>query len=296
MKYIIYHQVKQGIDCPDGITAAAIAHLANPDAEIIGDSYNSPGLELPRNLEPGDELIIVDFSYPTHVLEYWARLGAKITVIDHHAQQFPMLEGFSGAILDANECGATLTWKHFFPGKPMPPVLKHVRRRDIGADDYYKSTNNCRDSKAITAKLGANRAAVRKRGESVIEYIKPVLKYDEYAVFEHLEKPGEAMLKAEEETASSIASTAFETKLPEPVGIECWGVKIENESDNRLVSQIGAAVSQAKGEGSVCWIQTTDGLNSLRSNGVDISGYAKALGGGGHPQAAGFPKSYAFPE
>ena len=80
------------------------------------------------------------------------------------------------------------------------------------------------------------------------------------------------------------------------MGVWCWGIKIENEADNRLVSQIGAAVSQAKGDGSVCWIQTTDGLNSLRSNGVDISCYAKALGGGGHPQAAGFPKGYAFPE
>jgi len=295
MKYIIYHQIKEGVDCPDGITAAAIAHLANPDAEIIGDWYNSDREHLPQ-LQTGDELIIVDFSYPAEVLNEWESQGVSLTVIDHHAQQFPMLEGFTGAILDANECGATLTWKHFFHGKPMPSVLEHVRRRDIGADDYYKAAANCRDSKAVTAKLGSNRAAARGRGESVIEYLQGVLLYDEYAVFEHLEKPGEAMLKAEEETASAIASTAFKTQLPDPVGVWCWGVRIENEADNRLVSQIGAAVSQAKGEGSVCWIQTTDGLNSLRSNGVDISGYAKALGGGGHPQAAGFPKGYAFPE
>ena len=295
MKYIIYHQVKQGVDCPDGIAAASIAHLANPGAEIIGDWYDSDRTHLPI-FKKGDELIIVDFSYTTEVLSKWERLGFNLTVIDHHARRFPMLEGFSGAILDANECGATLAWKHFFPDKPMPPILKHVRRRDIGADDYYKDDANCRDSKAITAKLGSNRAAVRKRGESVVEYLQSVLKYDSYAVFEHLEKPGEAMLKAEEKTASAIAATAFKTKLPEPVGIECWAIKIENEADNRLVSQVGAAVSQAKGEGSVCWIQATDGLNSLRSNGVDISGYAEALGGGGHPSAAGFPKGYAFPE
>jgi hypothetical protein len=33
VKYITYHQVKQGVDCPDGIMAAAIAQLANPDAD-----------------------------------------------------------------------------------------------------------------------------------------------------------------------------------------------------------------------------------------------------------------------
>ena len=89
--------------------------------------------------------------------------------------------------------------------------------------------------------------------------------------------------------AASIAALAC--PKAELLGdVACWKICIEDPKNDRLVSQIGAAVCQAKGEGTVCWIETSSGLNSLRSNGVDISGYAKALGGGGHPFASGWPR------
>lgn len=284
MKYIIYHQVKKGVDCPDGVMAAAICALAHPGAELIGDWYNSDRT-LFNVITPRTEIIIVDFSYPAERLKRWESEGAKVTVIDHHAPKFPELEGFSGAILDANECGATLTWKHFFPDQPQPPILAHVRRRDIGADGYYKAPENCRDSKAVTAKLSLNRS----QAEDPVAYLQEVLKYGNHEIWEHLERPGEALLKEEERIAGAIAATAVESNLPSPVGVACWKVCIEDPKNDRLVSQIGAAVCQAKGEGTICWIEASGGLNSLRSSGVDVSGYAKALGGGGHHQAAGFP-------
>lgn len=43
MDYIIYHQVRPGTDCPDGIMAAAVTsmylRLQGRDYELIGDSY-----------------------------------------------------------------------------------------------------------------------------------------------------------------------------------------------------------------------------------------------------------------
>jgi uncharacterized protein len=286
MKYIIYHQVKKGVDCPDGIFAAAIAQLANLDAELIGDWYNSDGPDFgQRCLEYGDELIIVDFSYSAERLLRWEQWGVKITLIDHHAPKFPELEGFSGAILDADECGATLTWKYFFPDKPLPEILRHVRRRDIGADDYYKAPENCLDSKRITAALSKGRATF---SVNKVAYLQSWLTADAAAI-RGLELLGETLQEQDAERAKELAAIAYPSELPAPCDdIACWKVIIQDGKDNRLVSQIGAAICQENGEGTIAWIVASTGENSLRSHGVDISGYAKALGGGGHEFAAGF--------
>jgi hypothetical protein len=286
LKYIIYHQVKKGVDCPDGIMAAAIAQLANPDAELIGDWYNSDGPDFgTRYLERDDELFIVDFSYPSERLLLWDSWGVEITLIDHHAPKFPELEGFSGAILDANECGATLTWKYFFPGKPVPEILRHVRRRDIGADGYYKAAENCLDSKQITAALSKGRSTSADK----IAYLQNWLTASAEDI-EGLRKHGEELQAADAERAAELAAIAYPSELPAPCDdIACWKLIIQNEKDNRLVSQIGAAICQENGEGTIAWIVASTGENSLRSHGVNISGYAKALGGGGHEFAAGFP-------
>lgn len=282
MKYIIYHQIKDGVDCPDGIMAATIASLAMPDAHIIGDWYNSD-----NNFDfEGDEVTIVDFSYPAERLKEWEDLGAKMTVIDHHAPKFPELSGFSNAILDENECGATLAWDYFFPGQPRPPILFHVRRRDIGADSYYKDANACLDSKAITAALSHN----RQEASNPMAYLQSVLELDDLS---ELRAQGKKIAADDERDAQLIAQRAYKICLPHPAGdgkVACWKVELRSEKEDRLVSLIGAAVTRSKGEGSICWIEPSDGSNSLRSNGVDISGYAKQLGGGGHPFASGFPR------
>lgn len=108
---IIYHEVKPGIDCPDGVMAAATVSLAYPDAVIVGDSYQDNDWydENDPCAYVNCKLIIVDFSYPAHWLNHWENNGCRVTVIDHHAPKFPMLSGFSGAILDANECGGYAT-------------------------------------------------------------------------------------------------------------------------------------------------------------------------------------------
>lgn len=182
---IIYHQVKTGIDCPDGIMAAAIAAMylkeQGQSYQFIGDSYRHADDygDKPDRDFIGENLIIVDFSYPVHWLKYWEAQGAKITIIDHHAPKFPMLSGFAGAVLDANECGATLTWKHFFRDRPIPGLLTHVRRRDIGADGYYDGL--VPESEAINEGLSSIRSMAKSCNVSVIDTLINVLS-DEFAV------------------------------------------------------------------------------------------------------------------
>ena len=271
--------------------AAAIAKLAHPEAVLCPDHYNSGADPFPEALEYLDQVIIVDFSYPAERLNLWEQWGVKVTLIDHHEPRFPELKSFSGAILDADECGATLTWRHFFPDKPMPPILAHVRNRDIGANGYYKAPGNCLDSKQITAALSLSRETEKANEGDVIEYLQDWLKATDEELGP-LRELGERLQKREQKRAMTLAATKAPATLP--TGEDCWKVVVKASRDDRLVSQIGAAVCQEQGNPSVCWIVTTNGTNSLRSQGVDVAAIAKRLGGGGHPQSAGFPKDFTL--
>ena len=142
---IIYHQVKPGIDCADGIAAAWVTKRKYKHATLIGASYEG---EIP-DVSAFDQLFIVDFSFALSVLREWQAQGKTVVVIDHHKTAMADLSKFdsavfrlnesgmiydfnhSGAIFDLTECGATLAWKSFFPDEPMPPILGYVRDRDL---------------------------------------------------------------------------------------------------------------------------------------------------------------------
>ncbi|MCD8487940.1 MAG: hypothetical protein LRZ84_14690 [Desertifilum sp.] len=149
-KYIIYHQTKPGKDCHDGIASAWVAHLAYPEAQLLGWTYqqNQQG-EFPQ-LSSGDVAIVVDFSFPTSLLSDWEKHGIRAYIIDHHISAQEQLDQFRidnfeefinqgimgmlppiSAVFDMKECGATLTWKVLHPAQPMPYFLEFVKDRDL---------------------------------------------------------------------------------------------------------------------------------------------------------------------
>ncbi len=134
---IIYHQAKPGVDCPDGICAAWVAHQAYPKAQILGCSYDEQHrLKQFESLEMNvlERLTLVDFSFSSEVMEILLEKKIKIEVIDHHITAWNDLSSLSDRFVfdyDVNECGATLAWKHFFPTKPMPVFLEYIRDRDL---------------------------------------------------------------------------------------------------------------------------------------------------------------------
>ena len=284
---IIYHQVKKGTDCPDGIFAAAIAAYAHDfDCEIYGDSYRHnddyptvPNPSFP--VEAGDKLIIVDFSYPAHWLRYWEDLGAHVTVIDHHAPKFPMLENFSGAILNKDECGATLTWKHFFPDQPMPSILEDVRNRDIGTGGYYKFPSPPR-THAINEGLSKYRHGLHGSLKENLQSLIWVLAEDEW---EWLENVGKPIVEERDRLIAEVSQRARPARLD---GHVCGKIELQKHED-RHVSMIGTAVAHQHPEWQFAWLITSDGRCHLRScNGFDVSVIAANHGGGGHAAAAGW--------
>lgn len=294
MEYIIYHQSSKTADCPDGIMSAAVAALAvggNP--EIMGDMYRHRD-NYPEKPEPelypfkaGDRITIVDFSYPSRWLRYWESQGVTVTVIDHHAEKFPQLKDFANAILDKYECGATLSWKHFFPNKELPLLLIEVRRRDIGRDGYY--LGKVRHSEAINEGLATWRHSFRDRPKiDLVRSLGEILLENSPKVIEEFRVLGEDLLLERDRLTEYAAARV---KLQELSGYQVPFVVL-NEDEDRHYSHIGNHLALMHPDHAFAWVQTSDGRSHLRSTGsplFSVQPIATANGGGGHPPASGFP-------
>jgi uncharacterized protein len=134
---IIYHQIKEGVDCPDGIAAAWCAHryLKNiiGGVDILGCSYQQEPPDVSKHLC----IYIVDFSFPRETIELWLEMGKQISVLDHHKTAQEMIGDVSTFSrhfefnFDLKESGATIAWKYFNHDREPPAFLQYVRDRDL---------------------------------------------------------------------------------------------------------------------------------------------------------------------
>lgn len=299
---VVYHQVKPGTDCPDGICAAYIAAKALQEqgcteVELVGDSYlNDKDYQQPEYVLPFDpvdrQVIIVDFSYPQQVLQVIASFASEVIVLDHHKSRGEFLlqmslENIIKGGFEEEECGASFAWRYFFPDKPQPWFLPYVRQRDIGADGYYQGL--IPESEAIGEAMSA-----RRRGKTGI---------DAFPVFDELLNLSAAELIAEEmpkilERNKLIQEYLYQWESQ-------WGgylmyITISGYSVPyfalpphlfRYYSMVGAMAALRYSKQPFVAVVTDDPRKfSLRSrpDGADVSEIAKKLGGGGHKNAAGF--------
>lgn len=120
---VIYHA-----DCPDGFAAAYAAWLRFGDlADYLPAAHGAyPVLDV-----AGQDVYILDFSFPRAMLDAMRGEAASMTILDHHASAQADLAGFPGAIFDMSKCGARMAWEHFHPGTPVPRLIDFVEDRDI---------------------------------------------------------------------------------------------------------------------------------------------------------------------
>lgn len=155
--YIISHEVAKTIPCADGLVSAWIASKRFPGAILKGAVYQD--IEMyPDYANPGDEVLIVDFSFPRSVIQGLIDRDVKVTVIDHHEGAFNDLSNFTARFYryhyDVTKCGATLTWERFFPGVEPPGFLKYIQANDIRDDFYYDNYENV---KCVTSAIWQSR-------------------------------------------------------------------------------------------------------------------------------------------
>lgn len=208
----------------------------------------------------GDEVWIVDFSYPRETLE---RLKDEVwlQVIDHHDTAAEDLAGLPYAQFTADKSGAVATWEHVHD-EPVPELLLYIQDRDLWRFGLPHS-------KAINYAIRYEERSFERWDDLDVD----VLRSD-----------GAAMLRLVSSVAAGIAKTA------EPA--ELAGHKILAVNGNAFASEVGhlLAARSPSGIGAV-WSQRA-GRNhwELRSRegGPHVGRIARRFGGGGHRHAAGF--------
>lgn len=120
---VVYHG-----NCYDGFTAAWVALQGlsgQGHIEFVSAKYgdDAPAVK-------GQNVYIVDFSYPQHVLLNLAEFN-HVTVLDHHKTAQANCEGLAFCTFDMERSGAGLAWDHFFPGQPRPALVSYVEDRDL---------------------------------------------------------------------------------------------------------------------------------------------------------------------
>jgi uncharacterized protein len=252
---VLYHG-----NCPDGFGGAWSAWRAWGDTiRCIPVSHG----EAPPDLTADDSVLMVDIVYPRPValeLKAWVR---DLVILDHHKSAWEELGDLPFTTFDMRRSGAMMAWNYCHPGQAPPPLIEYVQDRDLWRFQLPHSHE-------VTAALGS--------------YPMDFAVWDQLDVAE-LAREGVAILRFRDQTVESI------------VGFARWGeiggyrVPIVNATAHW--SDVGAAMLAKFPEAPFVGAYFEDGQGtrrwSLRSRpDFDVSVVAKALGGGGHPQASGF--------
>ncbi len=308
---VLYHA-----NCADGFGAAFAAWLKlGDDAEYRAVSYGEDlGLDSPNGANTntvywnGRVVYILDFSLPREQMDTLFSITKKVIWLDHHKtametylEMHPSLKrtynteddtvhyesyGISKIILDNNKSGAMISWEYFHPDKEVPMLIKHI-------DDYDRWQFRIEGTKEFSKALWSYAPW------SFADW-NHWLKTSENSVFgcQAFYSEGAAILRAHNQNVQSVVKGSTQ---------ECWiGYSrtkinpIQNWESFRglaancpphLSSDVGHELANQSGTFGLVWHMDKDGKIkcSLRSNGdYDVSAIAKALGGGGHRNAAGF--------
>ena len=255
---VIYHA-----SCVDGFTAAWCAWRKYGDAaQYIAANYGDKPLEV-----LGEDVLILDFSYPRRHLEYMRQVANSIRVFDHHKTAEAELAGLPFCTFDMNRSGAGLAWDELHGGD-RAPLVDYVEDRDLWRWQLE-------DSRAISAWISSF-----KPDFAIWDFLNNSL----HLKPEQARQEGSAILRALDGYVDSLS----QKYAVHSIGGHAVPVINTTHATSELIGRLAelTGVSFAAG-----WFQRQDGrfVYSLRSRGdFDVSVVAKQYGGGGHRNAAGF--------
>lgn len=261
---VFYHA-----NCTDGFSAAWAAWKKfGVKAQYVATFHEDP---LPPGLK-NKEIFTLDMTFPEAITKKLIRTNKRVTAIDHHitSRKTTMLTyKYSYAL---HHSGATLAWKYFHPGKPVPSLLLSVQDMDLwkfkikGTTELFAYLElhdfDFRKWSAIAKTFEdlQKRKKILKTGHLIQLYINRLLERQVNNSAHKVSLGGKTVLAAN-------ATGAFR-------------------------SELGNLLAKASPSGmGLVWWENNDGLiaASLRSVGkADVGKLAERFGGGGHKHSASF--------
>lgn len=281
MDLILYHN-----NCPDGWCAAYVCKRRYPEAKFLPLNHGLNETQLNEVFEKvfHKDVIMVDYSLRTRELnDQMANVTKSFRILDHHKTAQAALDGASYATFDMKRSGAGLAWDYLFGRDSGWGYSERMESRPWWVD-YTEDQDlwnwKLKDSQIINAWL-----MVQPR---TIETWDAIAAHKFSAA--EAEKLGRGVRDyIEYYTRSVVAEAQSSTWLP-PVGSTIYKTAVLN-IPYAGVSEAGNALCKAGYPIALLWFERGDGVVqfSLRGDGsVDVSAIAKAYGGGGHNNAAGF--------
>lgn len=279
MDLIVFHN-----NCPDGTTAAYIAKLRYPDAELLPRDH---GVEPPYDLVKDKDVLVVDFSWRTREQnDKLASLAKSFRILDHHKTAEAVLAGAPYATFDMNRSGAGLAWDYLFGNDcepistawnplallvPRPWWVNYVEDRDLWrfnlpdshAVNNYIMTFPYTIEGWLTMTKAPLSLAVQAGKDIQLQIDKYVCEAVKQAQRGHL----------------NLNNKQYTVAIVNVPYINC--------------SEVGHVLSETADVG-LSWFERSDGVIqfSARSRGdIDVSEIAKQFNGGGHLHAAGWQMS-----
>lgn len=272
----IYHA-----NCDDGFAAAyAVWKRFGDGVKFIACQY---GQDAPN--VAGKDVLIVDFSFKADVMNDLADKARRIVVLDHHKTAEAELSGFLslnsvggpfekrhadrlvsgvGVCFDMEKSGCRLAWEYCFGSDPMPDWFAAVEDRDLWRFALPSTKEICIAIRSMPRDFsiwdGFRASALMANGVAIQRYVDMIV--------------------------SNICDTAFEEEIAgHVVPVAACSYDFVSETAHQLLHRNPDAPFAA------CVVRSHDGVTySLRSmdDRMDVSEIAKANGGGGHRNAAGF--------
>ena len=308
----IYHG-----NCADGFTAAWAVWKRFGDAvQYVPGVYGAPPPDV-----TGKNVVIVDFSYKRPVLLEMSKQAASILVLDHHKTAQAELENggkfiqltshmtwerhlnnlaqddmenanIDGAtiysVFDMDRSGAGIAWDVLHPGAARPQLIAYVQDRDLWKFELP-------NSRAVNAFVFAH------------EYTFENWERLYQTPFRDIVTAGEAIEKKHHKDIAELV-----TALKRDMVIGGYRVPVANlpytltsDAAHLMCNQWNAdffedGITARFPPFAACYWETPSGrVFSLRSDdkvlgSVDVSQIAKAYGGGGHKNAAGFTMPHGW--
>jgi uncharacterized protein len=311
---VIYHD-----NCADGFGAAFAAWLKLGDeAEYLPMQYGDAEKKWFGETFCSDEVVstldrrdiyILDFSFERQLMEYLFAHAKRVVWLDHHKTAFEMWRVAAPAqiwddcryldrhhiTLDNNRSGAMLAWKYFHPGTGVPMLIRHI-------DDYDRWVFAMEGTKAFNKAIWSYAPWSFEQWKGWFQSWGDGMLPGKETLFL---AEGEAILRAHEQNVAAVVKGAgrkCHIKVPY-TDDAAYALAFASPKDGmpltglaancppHLASDVGHALATQSGTFGLLWSVNKDGkcLCSLRSNGdYDVSAIAKAWGGGGHLNAAGF--------
>ena len=262
---VFYHA-----QCADGLSAAWCAKQ-QLGTEGVGYLPMEYGQSVPD--VSGQNVFILDFSFPPITMRILEEQARSVTMLDHHISAKEMLSNYvccnqhTHIHFDMNHSGAMLAWNHFFPGHEPPVWLQHVEDRDLWKWEM------------------PNSKAFLRRFDSL-----PLTMETLDALHLHTAWEYEAFVRegaVQQELFDRMRASFVE--IAQPMEIDGVQGLIVNTS-YMLGSDVGSLLAEKSGTFGAYWYQENDSTLKvgLRSKGFDVKSLAVRFGGGGHLQASAF--------